>query len=132
MTAGGRSFLINGAPIFLAGGNWIGTDQLLRYSTDRQRYYNEVRMHKEMGMNLIRVWGGGVTERPEFYEAADELGVLVMQEFWMTGDNNGRWGETVIGEIVSLSLSLACTGPINLTKRADQLCTLLAVYSGGQ
>ena len=89
--SGGRSFLINGAPIFLAGGNWIGTDQLLRYSTDRERYYNEVRMHKEMGMNLIRVWGGGLTERPEFYEAADELGMLVMQEFWMTGDNNGRW-----------------------------------------
>jgi mannosylglycoprotein endo-beta-mannosidase len=87
----GRSFLINGKPIFLAGGNWIGTDQLLRYSTNRQRYYDEVRMHKEMGMNIIRVWGGASTERPEFYDAADELGMLVMQEFWMTGDNNGRW-----------------------------------------
>ena len=90
-SSGGRSFLINGLPIFLAGGNWIGTDQLLRYSTDATRYYSEVRMHKDMGMNLIRVWGGGLTERPEFYEAADQLGVLVMQEFWMTGDNNGRW-----------------------------------------
>merc|ERR1719445_2459089 len=42
-------------------------------------------------MNLIRVWGGGMTERPEFYAAADQLGILVMQEFWMSGDNNGRW-----------------------------------------
>lgn len=32
------------------------------------------------GLNLIRVWGGGLTERPEFYDACDELGVLVMQE----------------------------------------------------
>ena len=42
-------------------------------------------------MNLIRVWGGGITERPEFYDACDRAGMLVMQEFWMTGDNNGRW-----------------------------------------
>ena len=51
----------------------------------------QVRMHREMGLNLIRVWGGGLTERPEFYTACDEQGVLVMQEFWMGGDNNGRW-----------------------------------------
>ena len=75
---GGRTFLINGERIFLAGGNWIGTDQLLRLSA--VRYYDEVRMHREMGMNLIRVWGGGVTERPEFYEACDELGVMVMRK----------------------------------------------------
>ena len=51
----------------------------------------QVRMHREMGLNLIRVWGGGLTERPEFYRACDTHGVLVMQEFWMSGDNNGRW-----------------------------------------
>ena len=31
-------------------------------------------------MNLIRVWGGGLAERPEFYDACDKLGVLVHQE----------------------------------------------------
>jgi len=34
---------------------------------------------------------GGVAEQPQFYECADNLGILVFQEFWMTGDNNGRW-----------------------------------------
>ena len=90
-TTEGRGFKINDIPIFLQGGNWIHTDQFLRYSSDQARYYNEVQMHVEMGMNIIRVWGGGLTERPEFYNAADELGILVMQEFWMSGDNNGRW-----------------------------------------
>jgi len=56
-----------------------------------QRYKDEVNLHKHAGLNLIRVWGGGLTERPEFYEACDEAGMLVMQEFWMSGDNNGRW-----------------------------------------
>lgn len=48
-------------------------------------------MHAHMGMNLIRVWGGGLAERPDLYRAADRQGVMIMQEFWMTGDNNGRW-----------------------------------------
>jgi mannosylglycoprotein endo-beta-mannosidase len=49
-------------------------------------------MHAEMGMNLIRIWGGGLTERPAFYDACDELGVMVMQDFWMSGDCNGNFG----------------------------------------
>ena len=87
----GRVFLCNGVKMFLQGGNWIGTDQLLRYSTSADRYTTEVRLHRQMGLNLIRVWGGGIAERPEFYDACDRLGVMVYQEFWMTGDNNGRW-----------------------------------------
>ena len=43
----------------------------------------QVRMHASMGLDLIRVWGGGLSERPEFYDAADELGVLVMQVSWV-------------------------------------------------
>jgi hypothetical protein len=39
----------------------------------------EVNMHRDMGMNLLRVWGGGLTERPAFYRAADAAGMLVMQ-----------------------------------------------------
>jgi len=41
-----------------------------------------------MGFNLIRVWGGGIAERSLFYEAADTIGILVMQDFWHTADNN--------------------------------------------
>jgi mannosylglycoprotein endo-beta-mannosidase len=92
----GRAFRINGVPVYINGGNWIASDQFLRYSSGDEasvnRYWTEVSLHKEMGMNLIRVWGGGLAERPEFYDACDELGMLVHQEFWMTGDNNGRWG----------------------------------------
>ena len=87
-TTKGRAFKINGVPVFLTGGNWIHTDQFLRYASNSKRYFNEVNMHVQMGMNIIRVWGGGLTERPEFYNAADRLGMLIMQEFWMTGRPN--------------------------------------------
>jgi hypothetical protein len=44
-----------------------------------------------MNVNLVRVWGGAITERPEFYNACDKYGILVMQDFWNSGDCNGRW-----------------------------------------
>ena len=87
----GRAFKVNGRRVFLRGGNWIATDALWRFSADARRYSDEVQLHAAAGLNLIRVWGGGVAEADAFYDACDRLGVLVYQEFWMTGDNNGRW-----------------------------------------
>ena len=91
--AASKSFTlkINGHPIFLAGGNWITTDQFLRFSNSYQRYYNELTLMANAGFNSIRVWGGGITETRQFYHVADEVGMLIYQEFWMTGDNNGRF-----------------------------------------
>jgi len=86
---GGRVFLINGQKIFIKGGNWIASDAMLRLSPER--YEAEVRMHAEMNMNMIRIWGGAMLERPEFYEACDKYGLLVWQDFWVSGDCNGRW-----------------------------------------
>ena len=82
---------INGHSIFLQGGNWITTDQFLRYSNSPQRYFHELRLLCNVGLNSLRVWGGGIVETQHFYHAADVLGLLIYQEFWMTGDNNGRF-----------------------------------------
>ncbi len=84
-----REVLVNGQSIFVKGGNWITSDAMLRLSPER--YDAEVRFHRDMNLNLIRIWGGGITERPEFYDACDRYGLLVFQDFWMSGDCNGKW-----------------------------------------
>jgi mannosylglycoprotein endo-beta-mannosidase len=84
-------YLVNGQKIFLKGGNWIISDAMLRF-TDA-RYDAEIRFHRDMRLNLIRIWGGALLERPEFYEACDRYGLLVMQDLWITGDCNGRWND---------------------------------------
>ena len=48
-----------------------------------------------MGLNMIRLWGGAGVTRKAFYDACDEAGILVWQEFCITGDCNGR-GATAV------------------------------------
>ena len=88
-TTRSKEVKVNGQKIFIKGGNWIVSDAMLRFSTER--YDAEIHFHKDMNVNLIRVWGGAITERPEFYDACDKYGLLVMQDFWGSGDCNGRW-----------------------------------------
>ncbi|KAL3631651.1 hypothetical protein CASFOL_024635 [Castilleja foliolosa] len=87
-TTGGRLFKVNGEPVFIRGGNWILSDGLLRLS--KKRYKTDIRFHADMNFNMIRCWGGGLAERPEFYHYCDIYGLLVWQEFWITGDCDGR------------------------------------------
>lgn len=84
-----REVAVNGQKIFIKGGNWITSDAMFRFS--KERYDAEIRFHRDMNLNLIRIWGGSLTERPEFYDACDKYGMLVFQDFWMSGDCNGRW-----------------------------------------
>ena len=86
---GSREVAVNGKKIFIKGGNWITSDAMFRFS--KERYDAEVRFHRDMNLNLIRIWGGSLTERPEFFEACDKYGLLVFQDFWISGDCNGRW-----------------------------------------
>jgi hypothetical protein len=44
-----------------------------------------------MNLRMIRVWGGALLERPAFYDACDEYGILVFQDLWGSGDCNGAW-----------------------------------------
>jgi len=70
-----RLFKVNGEPIFIRGGNWILSDGLLRLS--KKRYDTDIKFHADMNFNMIRCWGGGLTERPEFYHYCDYYGLLV-------------------------------------------------------
>jgi hypothetical protein len=87
--SGGRKFYVNGQPVYMTGGNYIASDWLLRLSPER--YRTEVRYHAEMNLRMIRVWGGALLERPEFYDVCDEYGILVFQDLWGSGDCNGAW-----------------------------------------
>ncbi len=78
----GRSFYfkVNGQALFARGANYIPGDQLLTRRGDEyfSRLFEDVQF---AGMNMIRVWGGGVYEDKRFYQEADRRGILVWQDF---------------------------------------------------
>jgi beta-mannosidase len=78
----GSSFTlrINGRPIFAAGANWI-PDDCFPHRIGPDRYARRVDQAVEAGINLLRVWGGGLYESEDFYAACDRAGVLVWQDF---------------------------------------------------
>ncbi len=71
---------VNGQKLFGKGENWIPPDLLHTRTTDAElRAYLE--LLAEGGVNLVRVWGGGIVPQRSFYDACDELGLLVWQDF---------------------------------------------------
>jgi beta-mannosidase len=73
-------FKVNGIRFFAKGSNWVPAHvfpELL--TTDYLR--NLLQSAKDANMNMLRVWGGGLYESDEFYQIADELGILIWQDF---------------------------------------------------
>ena len=74
------TFFINGIPVFAKGANWIPADSFPTRIT-KEKYRQLVGSAREANMNMLRVWGGGIYESDDFYDACDEMGILVWQEF---------------------------------------------------
>lgn len=87
-----KLFIVNGHKTFVRGSNWI-PEAMLR--TDDRRMETELAYTDQCGINLLRLWGGGIAESDRFYELCDEYGIMVWQEFWMTGDTKHPLDETL-------------------------------------
>ena len=74
------TFEFNGKRIFARGSNWVPADLVL-CRPDGAGYERLVRLAAAQGFNLFRVWGGGILEKEEFYDACDRHGIMVWQEF---------------------------------------------------
>lgn len=78
----GRSFrfILNGVPVFMKGANYIPNDIFLP-RVGPEEYNRVVDDAAAAGMNMLRVWGGGVYEDNLFYDLCDKAGILVWQDF---------------------------------------------------
>ena len=73
-------FEINNIPIFCGGSCWIPAENFIPRLSPK-KYREWVKMTVDCHQVMIRVWGGGIWEEQTFYDACDELGVLVWQDF---------------------------------------------------
>nr|WP_260407925.1 glycoside hydrolase family 2 protein [Planomonospora venezuelensis] len=77
---GAFTLAVNGVPVFVRGVNWI-PDDCFPARVTRERLAERFARAAEANVNLLRVWGGGLYESGDFYDLADELGLLVWQDF---------------------------------------------------
>lgn len=73
-------FFLNGQPVYARGANWIPADNMIGAIPD-SRYGELIELSTEAGMNMLRVWAGGIYEKDVFYDECDRRGVLVWQDF---------------------------------------------------
>ena len=73
-------FRLNGAPLFAKGANYI-PQHFFQERVTREDNIKTVENALAANMNMLRVWGGGIYETDDFYQACDEKGMLVWQDF---------------------------------------------------
>ncbi len=76
---GGIQVVVNHRPVFCKGANWIPCDAFENRQT-REKYRDLLQSAAAANMNMVRVWGGGQYEHDAFYEACDELGILIWHD----------------------------------------------------
>ena len=111
-------FHVNGQPMFVKGTNWMPIDALADASPERYEWH--LSMARDAGIQMIRVWGGGILEPNVFYELCDRYGIMVWQDFPLTCGwkaskiDRNLWKNTVMWTIFRLrnhpSLAFWCGG----------------------
>jgi exo-1,4-beta-D-glucosaminidase len=84
-SGGGRLFKVNGKNVLIRGAAWA-PEMMLRWSS--KRLDADLSYVKHMGLNSIRL--EGKTDRDEFFDKTDRMGILVMPG-WICCDAWERW-----------------------------------------
>ncbi len=78
------TFVINGIPVFAKGANFVPLDSFPP-STTIGKKREILTAARDVHMNMLRMWGGGFYETDDFYDLADELGLMIWHDFAFGG-----------------------------------------------
>ncbi|MDR5805868.1 glycoside hydrolase family 2 protein [Caballeronia sp. LZ001] len=76
----GFQIIVNGVPVFARGACWTSAD-IVALDASRDKLAAIFTLCRDAGLNIIRVSGITLYESDTFYELADELGILIWQDF---------------------------------------------------
>lgn len=118
------TFTVNGRKVYVKGVNMVPLDHLYGNVT-RSQYRYLIEAAVNANVNFIRVWGGGLIEREDFYELCDEAGIMVWQEFIQSssGIDNKPCEDPGFLELLKENATAA------LRKKRNHVC--LSAWSGG-
>jgi beta-mannosidase len=99
--------VVNGKQLFLFGVNWTPIRPNFADLQDED-YRKRIAAYQDIGVNMLRVWGGGFLETHAFYDLCDEKGLLIWQEFPLCSsglDNCPPVGEEVMQQMSQIAAS---------------------------
>ena len=95
------ALVLNGRPVFCKGADWIPLDNFPARITP-EWYEAAVADAAAANMNMLRVWGGGLYESEDFYDACDRHGILVWQDMAFACGmfpDDPHYQESVVAEV---------------------------------
>ena len=79
---------VNGAAVFARGSNHVPLEELEgRASAEASR--RTMLSAAEGGMNAVRLWAGGIYEYDAWYDAADEVGIMILHDMMFIEQGHG-------------------------------------------
>lgn len=98
----GRSFhfVVNGIPVFAKGANSIPFD-MFQPRVSKAQLRRVLQSARDANMNFLRSWGGGYYESDDFFDLADELGLLVWQDFMFGGGMQPAYDDAFRANVVA-------------------------------
>jgi beta-mannosidase len=99
--AQGKSFyvVVNGIPVFAKGANTIPFD-MFQPRVRKAQLRRVLQSAVDANMNMVRSWGGGYYESDDFFDLADELGLLVWQDFMFGGGMQPAYDDAFRANVV--------------------------------
>ena len=91
----GWQFYVNGERLFPRGVNYLPTDAYPARAT-AERLGADARLLTDLGLNAVRVHAHVAEEK--FYEACDELGILILQDFPLQWTHRRRVLKTAVSQ----------------------------------
>jgi beta-mannosidase len=94
---------VNGRGVFMQGVNWTPIRPNFADVTEDE-LRRRLELYRDMGCNILRVWGGAVLESSRFYALCDRLGLMVWQEFPLSSSGRENWPPEDDRSIADLTL----------------------------
>jgi beta-mannosidase len=114
-------FRVNGRPILVRGFNIIPLDYL-KVHGPWDAYARIFTMLANANATMIRCWGGGALEEERFYDACDERGIMLWQDFFLHSNVYPDYDERFVSEFRAEAIGL-------LERLRDHAC--LSLLCGG-
>ncbi len=80
------TFVVNGKKIYAKGAGWVPITPM--HAMEKWRYERILFQAKAANFTMIRWWGGGVMERPAFYDLCDSFGIMVFQDYFLANNEH--------------------------------------------